>query len=96
MYGARLLADIATRPEFYFARREYGKTDDELNRFHRELLAIFGTIRTMYKDEGWYHCEKMCENTFKCEFIDICYNGVDPDGQLPEGLICKHREEEKK
>lgn len=96
MYGARLLADIATRPEFYFARREYGKTDDELNRFHRELLAIFGTIRTMYKDEGWYHCEKMCENTFKCEFIDICYNGVDPDGQLPEGLICKPREEEKK
>lgn len=93
MYGARLLADIATRPEFYFARREYGKTDDELNRFHRELLAIFGTIRTMYKDEGWYHCEKMCENTFKCEFIDICYNGVDPDGQLPEGLVCKHKQE---
>ncbi len=89
MYGARLLADIAERPEYYFARHPIPKTDADLDRFHKELLNIYSNMRKMYKDDSWYHCEKMCENTYHCDYIDICYNGIDPDGELPEGLI-KH------
>ena len=92
MYGARLLADIAERPEFYFARREVAKTDAEIDRFHNELLSILATMKSMHKTCSWYHCEKQCEATYKCDFIDICYNGVDPDGELPEGLVRKVRE----
>lgn len=90
MYGARLLADIAERPKFYFARHPIPKTDDELERFHDELLCTFETMRMMHKMGSWYHCEKQCEATYKCDYIDICYNGIDPDwGELPCGLVRK-------
>ncbi len=89
MYGHRLLADIAERPEYYFARREFAKTDAELDRFHTELLAVFVSMRTMYNMDSWYHCEEQCEATYNCDFIDLCYNGIDPDGQLPATLVKK-------
>ena len=89
MYGARLLADIAERPEFYFVRRAIPKTDDELNRFQDELLCTFETMRMMSKMGSWYHCEKQCEATYHCDYLDICYNGIDPDGELPSGLVKK-------
>ncbi len=95
MYGARLLADIAERPEFYFARKEIGKTDDEINRFHKQLLGILDSLRAHEKAGSWYQCEDMCENTFHCEYIDMCYNGIDPDEVLPDGLEIKPKKEDK-
>lgn len=93
MYGARLLADIVERPEYYFARRELAKTDAELDRFHKELLGVFTTMRAMYNMDSWYHCEEQCEATYNCDFIDLCYNGIDPDGELPANLIRKERKD---
>ncbi len=89
MYGHRLLADIVERPEYYFARRELAKTDAELDRFHEELLSVFTSMRTMYNTDSWYHCEEQCEATYNCDFINICYNGIDPDGELPANLVKK-------
>lgn len=94
MYGARLLADIAERPEYYFVRHPIPKTDADLDRFYKELLNIYSNMRKMYKDDSWYHCEKMCENTYHCDYIDICYNGIDPDGELPDGLIRHEKKKE--
>lgn len=91
MYGARLLADIAERPEFYFVRKEIPKTDAEVTRFHNELLGVLASMKSHYKLGSWYHCERQCEATYKCDYIDLCYNGVDPDGTLPEGLIRKEK-----
>ncbi len=91
MYGHRLLADIVERPEYYFARKELAKTDAELDRFHEELLSVFISMRTMYNMNSWYHCEEQCEATYNCDFIDLCYNGIDPDGELPANLIRKVR-----
>lgn len=93
MYGARFLADIAERPEHYFVRKEIPKTDAELNRFHNEILGVLASMKSHYKLESWYHCERQCEATYHCEYIDICYNGIDPDGELPEGLIRKEKKE---
>ena len=89
MYGARFLADIAERPEYYFVRKEIPKTDAEINRFHKELLGVLASMKSHYKLGSWYHCERQCEATYHCDYIDLCYNGVDPDGDLPEGLIRK-------
>ena len=87
MYGARLLADIAERPEYYFVRHPIPKTDADLEKFHKELLSVLVSMRSMYNMDSWYHCEKQCEATYHCDYIDICYNGIDPDGELPDGLI---------
>ncbi len=91
MYGQRFLADIAERPEYYFVRKEIPKTDADLSRFHRQLLGVFASIKSHYKLESWYECERQCEATYHCDYIDLCYNGIDPDGELPEGLIRKER-----
>ena len=87
MYGARLLADIAERPEYYFVRHPIPKTDADLEKFHKELLSVLVSMRSMYNMDSWYHCEKQCEATYHCDYIDICYNGIDPDGELPDGLV---------
>jgi len=87
MYGHRLLADIVERPEFYFARREMAKTNADSDQFHRQLLGIISSLRAHLKNDSWYKCEGECENEYNCEYIDLCYNGIDPDGQLPATLI---------
>jgi len=89
MYGARLLADIGERPEYYFACREITKTDDEIARFESELLDIYRTIQNMKRSGHWYHNEHQCEATFKCRYIDSCYTGqdLDPDNP-PLGFEC--------
>ncbi len=94
MYGARLLADIAERPEYYFVRHPIPKTDADLEKFHKELLSVLISMRSMYNMDSWYHCEKQCEATYHCDFIDICYNGIDPDGELPDGLVRHEKKKE--
>ena len=94
MYGARLLADIAERPEYYFVRYPIPKTDADLEKFHKELLSVLISMRSMYNMNSWYHCEKQCEATYHCDYIDICYNGIDPNGELPDGLVRHEKRKE--
>ncbi len=89
MYGARLLEDIVTKPDFYFARKELSKTTDEMDRFRREMLSIYYDIRNKERTNSFYHNEKQCEATYKCDYIEQCYNGIelDPDNP-PDGFHC--------
>jgi hypothetical protein len=76
MFGARLLQDIAARPEYYFARREVPFTDDELLDFQHEVWAIQQNMNTMERQGRWFKNEQNCEATFKCAYCPICYNNV--------------------
>lgn len=87
MYGARLLQDITTRPEFYFARKELAYTDADLDAFELELFNIYQDLRVLYKTNGWWRRETECENMGKCDYIGLCYNNVVIDDQdCPEGF----------
>lgn len=94
MYGARLLQDICSRPEFYFARREIARTDEDLARFNVELANIYQMVKLAHSADCWFHNEQQCEATFKCDYIDLCYNGMDPDGELPAGLVRTFKNKE--
>ena len=83
MFGARLLMDITERSEFYFARKELSKTDDEMKRFQGEILSIYRTIRGMLKTDNFYHNEQSCEAKFRCDYTNECYNGIELDGENP-------------
>lgn len=83
MFGARLLQDITQRPDFYFARKELSKTDQQMKQFEKEWLCIYRTIRSMLKMDSFYCNEKQCEATFKCDFISECYTGKKLDGENP-------------
>ena len=94
MFGARLLQDIVERSEFYFACKELVKTSTDTKRFEWELYNIYKTIREMIKTEHWYSDESQCEATYKCDYIEQCYNNelIDQD-HVPDGmeLIFKER-----
>ena len=94
MFGARLLQDIVERSEFYFNCKELAKTDSDIQRFEWELYNIYKTIREMIKTGHWYSDESQCEATFKCSYIEQCYNGVliDQD-HIPDGMKCIFRKE---
>lgn len=78
MFGARLLKDITERPEFYFIRKDIPRTSDDIKRFQGEMVNIYQTVRLMYKNDSWYQNEQQCEATFKCPYIDLCYNNIRP------------------
>lgn len=91
MYGARLLADIAERPEHYFAQREVSRTDKELEQFQRRLFSIGKQIRHVEKQNLWVCNLQSCENKFRCEFMDFCRSGVRVEADtVPVGYKKRH------
>jgi hypothetical protein len=90
MYGARLLADIYERPDFYYHRREIARTDQDIKKFRHELYNIYQAQKMFAKTEFWYENEHQCRATFPCPFIPICYGpGADAvcDGKTtPNGF----------
>lgn len=92
MFGARLLQGIAERPEFYFARKEIVHLPEDIEAFKHQLANIYYTIREMSKTNRWWENEHECEATFKCPFIDFCYNNitVEPD-EVPDNFIKRGR-----
>lgn len=88
MFGARLLFDIGERPEFYFARREIAHTTTDIDAFRWELMNIYTSIRQMRNSGCWWRNEHTCEATYKCAYIDFCYNHRDiGEDEVPEGFI---------
>ena len=79
MFGARLLADIGERPDFYFARKELARTELDFKRFENELYGIYKSLRFIDSTGAWWHNEQQCEATFRCHMIPYCYNNIEPD-----------------
>ncbi|MCP5019610.1 MAG: PD-(D/E)XK nuclease family protein [Ketobacter sp.] len=92
LYGARLLEDIYNRPEFYFARKEIVHHSTDIENFKHQLANIYYTIREMKKTNRWWENEHECEATFKCPFIDLCYNHIElgPD-EVPDNFTKRGR-----
>ena len=93
MYGARLLHDISERPEFYFARKFITRTEQDMERFERELYSIYKTSRFMDKFNCFYHDESACESKYHCEYMPICYNNVNVEEGIPPEFECKLKEQ---
>ena len=89
MFGARLLKDITERPEFYFRCIELTRTDAELKAFEQELYDIAQNMRFMIRSGRFYTNEHQCEATFRCDYMEQCYNRVQVDqDHVPDGFKC--------
>ncbi len=89
MFGARLLKDITERPEFYFRCIELTRTDAELKAFEQELYDICKNMQYMIRSGRFYTNEHACEATFRCDYIEQCYNRVQVDqDHVPDGFKC--------
>ncbi|MCP4541684.1 MAG: PD-(D/E)XK nuclease family protein [Chloroflexi bacterium] len=87
MYGARLLADITARPEFYFEQRTLCRTGQELEQFAAKLPRLAQQIRYVERSDLWVENTGACTATYRCEFCDFCRSGVRyrPGDQAPVG-----------
>ena len=87
MFGARLLKDITERPEFYFQCIELIRTDAELKAFEQELYDIAKNMQYMIRSGRFYINEHACEATFRCDYIEQCYNRIQVDqDHVPDGF----------
>jgi hypothetical protein len=53
-WGQKLVDDIAERPDWYFARREIPRLDEELTECQAELWELQKTIRDAQRNNRWY------------------------------------------
>lgn len=73
MYGARLLADIMARPDFYYQRKEIVRTEKELAEFQNQVYNVYQAMKHAEKTGGWWENESQCRATFTCPNVSICY-----------------------
>lgn len=78
-FGARLATDIASRPDYYYQRREIPRLESDLIEFRRELWAGQEELRTRQKENRWSRTTAACVSySTPCEYLSICRNGLDP------------------
>jgi hypothetical protein len=84
-WGDKLTADIGERPEFYFARVEIPRLENELLEHEYELWDVQQTIRDAQRNDRWYRTVN--RNTCPyCSYFAFCSSGINPDAGLPDGF----------
>lgn len=85
-YGERLTADVDSRPAWYFQRREIPRLQSDIEECESLLWDVAKDIRDAQLKCRHYRNVDACRNPFPCEYIPLCYGGVDITVGLPEGF----------
>lgn len=85
-WGEKLAADIAERPDYYFARREIARLDSDLTEYSRELWDIQQDMRTALREDKHYRTVNRDTCEF-CSYFGICVSNRDVAGDLPDGFL---------
>ena len=93
LFGARLLADLTERRDFYFARMEIARLEADLTDFQREQWILQQTIRAAdLKLREWGLAAfprntGACTSPYKCQYLDACRGLTgDPSESIPDGF----------
>lgn len=83
-WGDKLNNDIAERPDFYYARHEIARLDQDLDEFQAELWDIQTTLREAQRSGRWYRTANKNTCGF-CPYFNLCASGFDASRDaLPE------------
>ncbi|MEM9066268.1 MAG: PD-(D/E)XK nuclease family protein [Planctomycetota bacterium] len=83
-YGVRLAQNIAERPEFYYARREIPRLEDDLDQFMAEVWQLSKRVMSDRRLGITIRNTGACDWKGRCPYLGICRNAAIP-GQVPEG-----------
>lgn len=85
-WGEKLNDDIAERPDFYFARVEIARLDDELDEFRHEFWELQQALREAQRTNRWYRTVN--RNTCPyCPYFELCSTKWHPARDaVPEGF----------
>ena len=84
-WGEKLSADIASRPDFYFARREVPRLDSDVDEYRAELWDIQKTLRETQRSGRWFRTVNRNTCPF-CPCFEFCSNGADVSAVAPPGF----------
>lgn len=90
-FGERLTADIAARPDTYYARREIPRLDSDLAEFEQELWDQHQILASCEKSERFPRNTAACLTMGRCEFWSICTEGINPATGTPPGYIVTNQ-----
>lgn len=86
-WGDRLVNDIASRPDYYYARREIPRLDKDLEEWRAEMYEVQRTIGEAQKANRWYKTVSR-DTCGMCPYFGLCFSGFDPaSDSLPEGFV---------
>jgi len=73
-FGRRIMKDYRERPGIYYRRHYVYRTDQELEVFEQDLLALAKDIKRKLKDGDWYRNTDSCyKYNSECPYYKICH-----------------------
>lgn len=85
-WGEKLTADIASRPTFYYARREIARLDADIKEAMEELWDIQKMIRDAQIRDRWY--KTVTRDTCPyCPYFHLCSSKTDVTTAVPPGFV---------
>lgn len=85
-FRERVIADIKSRPEHYFARREITRLQADIEEFEHELWDQAQAIRQSQLNGRWYRNTAQCVTYSPCAYLSVCRCGIDPANGIPDGF----------
>lgn len=85
-WGEKLTADIAARPDYYYARREIARLDSEIEEAMEELWDVQKTLAEAKLRGRWYRTVSRDTCPY-CPFFGICSSKTDVETTVPLGFV---------
>jgi len=81
-WGDRLAADIASRPEYYYARREIPVLDDQLAEFRADVWGQAKMLTECRRNGYWFRTVGRWSCGY-CDYAELCLHSVEVDPAAP-------------
>jgi hypothetical protein len=75
----RLTADIASRPDYYYARIEISRSDNDLMEYLFDMWAVSREIADAERMNRWSRNSQACSVYGTCEYFGVCTGEQDID-----------------
>lgn len=75
----RLTADIASRQDYYYARIEISRSDNDLMEYLFDMWAVSREISDAQRMNRWSRNPQACSVFGTCEYFDVCTGSADID-----------------
>jgi len=86
-YGERIREDMAARPEFYFARMEIPRLEQDLELYRHEVWEQQLSLRAAQRSGHWFRSPHSCKTFLGlCEFLNVC-SRTDLAENTPDGYV---------
>lgn len=83
-WGRRLTEDIASRPEFYYARKPIPRLENDIAEWRQDMWDQAAMITETRKHSRWIRNTRSCRDMGTCEFLPICRNDSET---VPSGYV---------